>query len=277
MKVVVITGASRGIGRATALAFAADGARVVLIARDEAKLAEVAAACGPGTRTFAADVTDADRLIAIAGEVRAEFGRIDAWINNAGVGAVGSFTEVPLADHRRVIDVNLGGYTNGARAALDIFLAQKSGTLINVASISAYVAQPTSVAYVTSKFAIRGFTYALRQDVALTGMKDVHVCLVHPQVVDTEVFQHMANFSGRAVDINLPKVSPERVARAIVRVVKRPRRELTVGWFGRFAVLGHRLFPGLAEWMMIQLARLYYRQAKTSHPPTDGNLFGKTE
>ena len=273
MSVVVITGASKGIGRVTALAFARAGHRVALVARDEKALAEVAASIGDRARVFTADVTDAAALADAAARVQSEWGRIDVWVNNAGVGAVGSFTDVPLEHHHRVLAVNVGGYYNGAHAALKIFTEQKSGTLINVASISSYIAQPTSAAYVTSKFALRGFSYSLRQDVALARLKHVHVCLVHPQVVDTEVFEHMANFSGTRVDLKLPTVSAERVARAIVKVAARPRREVYVGVFGRIGVLGHRFLPGISEFLMIRLARFYYDRRPHDRGVSTGNLY----
>jgi short-subunit dehydrogenase len=273
VSVVVVTGASSGIGREAALAFARRGDRVALIARDADALREVAELAGDGARVYPADVTDAAALSEVARRVRHEMGGLDVWVNNAGVGAVGSFTDVPLEHHHRVLGVNVGGYYNGAHAALKIFEEQRRGTLINVASISSYIAQPTSAAYVTSKFAIRGLVYSLRQDVALARLKDVRVCLVHPQVVDTPVFEHMANFSGTRVDLKLPTVSAARVARAIVRAADRPRREIYVGVFGRIGVLGHRFFPGISEWLMMRLARYYYDRRPHDQKASAGNLF----
>ena len=274
--VVVVTGASSGIGRATALEFARAGARLTLVARNEEKLAGVREECralGAEALVHAADVTDAAALTDAVLRTVATYGRLDAWINNAGVGAVGLFSETPLEAHARVLETNLFGYLNGAYAALAQFRTAGRGVLINVASISAYVPQPTTAAYVTSKFAVRGLTYALRQDLALERTRDVHACLVHPQVVDTDVFDHMANYSGSAVDLKLPATSPERVARAILKVARRPRREVVVGAFGAFAVLGHRLFPGLAEWLMIRLGRWYYARRPHDRGRKSGNLF----
>ena len=165
-QLVVITGASSGIGRATAKAFACQGARLVLAARDEQALFEVldeCTECGTDALVVVTDVTRSEQVEALA--VRAaEFGhgRIDIWINNAGVGAVGSFDQTPLPAHEQVIQTDLLGYLRGAHAALPYFKAQGRGILINTLSVGSWVAQPYAAAYSASKFGLRGLTEALR-------------------------------------------------------------------------------------------------------------------
>ncbi|RZA00608.1 MAG: SDR family NAD(P)-dependent oxidoreductase, partial [Proteobacteria bacterium] len=160
--VVVITGASSGIGRSTALAFAKKGARLVLAARKKEKLDGLARECaslGAESIAVSVDVTDADAVQSLAKEAVTRFGRIDVWVNNAGIGVIGSFTEIPLAEHRKVIETNLMGYIHGAYAALGVFQKQRFGTLINNASISSRLTTPYLSSYTASKWAIRGLSH----------------------------------------------------------------------------------------------------------------------
>ncbi|MCR5867870.1 SDR family oxidoreductase [Aquincola sp. J276] len=197
-RVVVLTGASSGIGRATALALAEQGATVVLAARDRAALEAVAAECerrGGEALAVPTDVVDAAAVRALADAAISRFGSIDVWINNAGVGVVGRFDEIPIAVHRRVVETNLLGEMNGAHAAVQHFRQQQRGTLINMVSIGAWAPTPYAVAYTASKFGLRGFSEALRAE--LRDLPDVHVCEVYPTFVDTPGFQNGGNYTGR--------------------------------------------------------------------------------
>jgi short-subunit dehydrogenase len=275
-KVVVVTGASSGIGRAAALRFARKGAAVALAARSKAGLEEVRAAIERGGgRAIAVecDVVDEDAVERLAREAEAALGPIDVWVNDAGVYAMGRFEDTPPEVFRRVLDTNLLGTVHGTRAALRRFEARRRGTVVNVASIDGRIATPYVSAYAASKHAVVGFSAAVRQELRLEGARDVHVCVVLPATIDTPLFQHAANFTGARVKAMPPVYSPERVARAIVSLARRPRREVLVGTSAHVMSALWTLAPALAE-------RLFARMTDTSHlregpaPDTVGNAFG---
>lgn len=272
--VVVVTGASSGIGRATALALAGRGARVVLVARRADELAEVAEHCarrGAESLTAALDVTDDEAVRKAVEQTVERFGRLDGWVNCAGVTMFGTLLDVPLADVRRVLDVNLMGYVHGARAALPHMIAQEHGVLVNVSSILGIIAQPYGAAYTMSKFAIRGLSIALRQELRLAGVRGVAVATVLPAAIDTPIYAAAANRSGRAVRPPPPVYTAERVAASIVGQLERPRREVIAGGLlARVFAAQHTLLPALTERLLgIDVDRSLYATAKQS----PGNLY----
>ncbi|MFT8246901.1 SDR family oxidoreductase [Roseomonas sp. BN140053] len=269
---VVIVGASSGIGRAAALAFARRGARLVLAARRAEVLAEVARECEAlGTRALAVptDVTEDAAVVALARAAEAEFGGIDVWINNVGVGVFGAFADAPVALHRRVIESNLIGTLHGTAAVLPIFLRQGRGVLINTVSIGGWAPLPFAAAYTASKFGLRGFTAALRQE--LKPHPGIHVCGVFPATVDTPGFGHGANMSGRALELGGPIYPPEAVADTMVALALHPRDEVAVGWPARAAQVAYALLPGPVEHGMGAMLRRYLRRAPPA-PRTQGAL-----
>lgn len=221
------------------------------------------------------DVTDADAVDELAQRAAARFGRIDVWVNNAAVTAFGALHAVPMRDHRRVIETNLFGYIHGARAAFQHFLPQRHGLLINVASIDSRLSQPYMSAYVASKHAVRGLGMSLRQELWLEGYHDVHVCTVMPATIDTPLFQHAANYSGRAVDAMPPVYEAQRGARTILRLVKKPRREVFVGHSGRLFNAQHQLAPAFTERFMARLSDRFQLSRKKRATPTAGNLLSR--
>jgi short-subunit dehydrogenase len=275
-RVVVITGATSGIGRATAHAFARKGATLALAARREDLLGRTAEECrrlGADVLTVPLDVTDEPAVRDLALVTVEQFGRIDVWVNNASVGLWGRLEEIPMEDIRRLVDVNLHGYVHGARAVLPVFRAQRSGVLVNVGSIASRVGMPFAAPYVMSKHAVRGLGAAIRQELAADGVEGVHVCTVMPATIDTPFFEHSGNYAGRAVKAMPPVYTPERVARTIVRRARRPRREVFVGNMARTTAQQHKVLPGTTERVAAALAKRQLFLRDRPAPPTAGNLY----
>ncbi|MGO4594764.1 SDR family NAD(P)-dependent oxidoreductase [Leifsonia sp. 2TAF2] len=223
--VVVITGASSGLGRGTALAFAKRHARLVLVARGASSLREVAAECtAHGARdvaTVAGDTTDeatADRAVDTA---IARHGRLDVWINDASVSSYGAFWEQSSDDFRRILDVNITGYANGSRSALRVMIPQGSGLIVNVASILGEVPQPYTAAYSMSKAAVIAFGRSVRSELSL-AKSPVHVVTVLPPTLDTPFFHHAGNRTGRALQALPPVYPPTEAVDEILAAWKNP-------------------------------------------------------
>ncbi|KYF82078.1 short-chain dehydrogenase [Sorangium cellulosum] len=271
--VVVITGASSGIGRGAAIAFARRGARVVIAARNAAALEDVAAECASvGARALVVptDVRDECAVRDLARAACEAFGRIDVWVNNAAVFLYARADEAPYETYRQVIETNLLGYVHGARAALPYFRRQGAGVLINNVSALGKFGAPTMSAYVASKFGILGLASSLRQE--LSGAPDIHVCSLLPSAVDTPIYQHAGNYTGRAVQPIPPVLRPEQVVKAMVSLAERPRPEVYVGGAGRFTSAALALFPGLTEPVIAAyVTRTTFLDRAAPH--TDGNIF----
>ncbi|MBW8756977.1 MAG: SDR family oxidoreductase [Burkholderiales bacterium] len=271
--VVVLTGASSGIGRATAHRLSARGADVVLAARNLHTLRTVADEClarGARVLVVPTDVSDADAVAALARLAIERFGRIDVWINNVGVGAVGLFDEVPLALHRRVIESNLIGHMNGAHAALAHFRERRRGTLINMISLGGWVPSPYAAAYSASKFGLRGFTESIRAE--MSALPDVHVCAVCPTFVDTPGVGHGANRVGRHLSPPSPMLDPREVADVVVGLIDSPRPTVMVGAVAAPARVAHAVAPELTG----RIGRRAMEKALERAGPADvgnGNLF----
>ncbi|SOD62934.1 Short-chain dehydrogenase [Streptomyces zhaozhouensis] len=276
-RVVVITGASSGVGRACAERFAARGCAVVLAARRGAALEEVARRCRRRGRADAlvvvTDVTDAAAVEELARRAVAAYGRIDVWVNCAAVAAFGSLHSVPPEVFRRVLDTDVMGCVHGARAALRVMREQGTGTLVNVSSAVGAAPVPLNSAYVVAKSAVRALGGALRQELRLDGCRDVHVCTVLPASMDTPFFARAANYSGRAVRPLAPVYSPERAARRIVRLTRAPRREAWVGpAAGALAWLSAAL-PGTTERLLARQMDRHHLSRTEGAADSTGNAF----
>lgn len=272
--VIVITGASSGIGRATALHLAGRGAKLVLGARREAVVADVAEQCraaGGDAISARLDVADAASVEAIAVAAVERFGRIDVWINNAGLYSVGHFEDTPPEVFDRVLAVNLQGVVSGSRSALSRFRSQERGTLINVSSMIGGLAGPYVSAYATAKWGVRGFSFALREE--LRGSPEIQVCVVRPSSVDTPIFRHSANFSGRALKALTPTYTPDEAAKVIAHLIAHPRREVVIGPSGYGLVLARALAPVLVDRIFGKRASKNQFDGDRKAPQTDGNVF----
>ncbi len=272
-KRVVITGASSGIGAATAEAFAATGARLVLAARGGEGLADVVERCraaGGEAIAVPTDVTDAEAVQALAARAREWLGGIDLWFSDVGIGALGKFHEVPMAAHRQVIEANLIGHMHDAHAALPIFIAQGHGIFVNMISVGGFLATPFAAAYSASKFGLRGLSQALRAEVSLYPR--IHICDVYPTFVDTPGIEHAGNYVGKRLSVPPGVLNPRTVAKAVVRLADRPRNTVAVGAPALALKLGQFLAPNLGAAMLNGFLNTYF--AKTDPAPTtDGALF----
>jgi len=270
---VVITGASSGIGQATAEAFARQGARLVIAARDADALEEVASRCrqlGAEAIAVATDVTRPEQVAVLARRAVDFAGGIDVWVSNVGVGAVGAFHEVPLEAHEQVIRANLIGHMNDAHAVIPIFLRQGHGVFVNMISLGGFAAAPFAAAYSASKFGLRGFAEALRGELA--PHPRIHVCDVYPGFVDAPGIPHAANYTGRQLSAPSPLLDPRRVAEVIVELARRPRLTTMVGMPTVLLRLGHAISPELSTRLMARLLRSGLARAPRA-APTSGNLF----
>ena len=272
-RVMVITGASSGIGRATALAWAKKGGRVVLSARSRDVLEEVAATCehwGGKALVVQADVSKEEDVNRLAAEAVARFGKIDVWLNNAAVMVFGDFDEIPTEDIRRILDTNLLGVIYGARAAVQQFREQGHGILINMGSIAGVVGQPYSVPYSISKGGIRALGIALGQE--LENEKHIQVCTVHPSIVDTPVYQNAANYSGESINPPTSATPAQEVVEAILKLTEKPEKEVFVGKRNLPIRLGRTVAPNLFD----KIYRKSLSSIELQNPPTPttkGNLY----
>jgi NADP-dependent 3-hydroxy acid dehydrogenase YdfG len=265
-QVVVVTGASSGIGLATALTAASRGARVVLVARSEATLEAIAGAIGEhGGQALAvgADVSDRARMETVVDRTIERFGALDTWVNAAGVAVIGRLREVEEADVRRMFDTNLWGTVAGSLAALR-HLASHGGALVNVGSqLSEHVVALQGM-YAATKHAVKAFTDGLRVELRDEGAP-VSVTLVQPTSVDTPYPEHARNYMGLEPMAPWPAIDPAAVADAILDAAQRPRRDVKVGTMARLAVLGARVAPRVVD----RVAQAMTFAQQRDEPPRD--------
>ncbi|WP_342377308.1 SDR family NAD(P)-dependent oxidoreductase [Myxococcus stipitatus] len=228
-RVVVITGASNDTGRATARALARKGVQLVLASRRAAPLGDLVRGCEAlGVRALPVHLEGdgADAAQMLAWEAVRAFGHFDAWINNAGDYLTGSLEETPDDAFRQLLETHFLGTVQGTRAAVAWFRHQGYGTLVNVSSSQSGVPAPFVSAYAASRHAVRGFTASVRQELLGTG---IHVCTVLPAAIDAPLWHHTANYTDWRLGPEEPVHAPERVARAILRVLREPQAEVQVG------------------------------------------------
>jgi NAD(P)-dependent dehydrogenase (short-subunit alcohol dehydrogenase family) len=273
-EVVVITGASSGIGLATALAYAGDGAHLVLAARGKAGLGVAAAACrGAGAASAEAvptDVLDAEAVSRLIERAVERHGHIDAVVHAAMVMAYGAIEDLPHDVLTTVIDTATHGTAHVARACLPIFRAHRGGTLVIVTSVLASVPVPGIGAYVTGKWGQDALAKVLQLETA--DAEGVRVCTVAPGAVDTPIYRRAANVTGRVGRPPPPVDPPEKVARAIVKTARRPRKRVSVGLPNRVVIFGFRFLPAVYDRLV---SPLFDRFGRGDEPveATTGNVF----
>jgi short-subunit dehydrogenase len=273
-QVIVITGASSGIGRETAHQLARHGASLVLVARNEAALRETATeveALGGRALVAPADVSDAEQLQRVADQAAGHFGRIDTWINGAAVATYGTVEQTTIDEIRRIIEVDLLGTLYGIKAALP-YLRQTGGTLINISSVTGERAVPLLAAYSAAKHGIVGFSEALRMELD-RDQAGVSVTTILPYGINTPFFNHARSKLGVLPRPTPPAYEPAAVAEAIVWAAEHPTREIVVGGAAKGVLLLQRLSPALLDRLMTMGGLAFKMQQSTR--PDDGvdNLF----
>jgi short-subunit dehydrogenase len=259
-QVMVITGGSSGIGLATARLAASRGARVVLAARNEGELQAIVDeifAEGGQAIGVTADVADPAAVDRVGTRAIEAFGRIDTWVNDAGVSIFGKLTEVPLADKRRLFETNFWGVVHGCRTAVR-HLRSTGGTIVNIGSVVSDLAVPLQGIYSASKHAVKAYTNALRMELEHDKIP-IAITLVKPSGINTPFFDHARNYMVEKPAPPPPVYSADVVAETICRVAERPVRDITVGGGGRaFTAIGS-LAP---RTMDAYLERTMFRQQK---------------
>ncbi len=268
-EVVVITGASAGVGRAAAIKFARHGARVALLARGQDGLEgarrDVEAAGGEAL-VLQVDVSDADVVERAAAAVEETFGPIDIWVNNAMVSVFSPFREMTPDEFRRVTEVTYLGYVHGTMSALRRMLPRDRGTIVQVGSALAYRAIPLQSAYCGAKHAIQGFTESVRSEL-MHEKSNVHLTMVQLPALNTPQFSWVRSRLPRHPMPAPPIYQPEVAAQAIYWAAHHRRRELNVGGSTAIVLLGNKLFPGFGD---RYLARTGY-DSQQSQEPVDLN------
>ncbi|HEY2101160.1 MAG: hypothetical protein QOI50_6678 [Pseudonocardiales bacterium] len=236
-RVAVITGAGSGIGRALALDLAGRGARLALSDVDEVAVADTAARCeklGVQARGYQLDVSDRAAMTAHADQVVAEFGRVNLVVNNAGVALMATVEEMSYEDFDWIVGINFWGVVHGTKAFLPHLIASGDGHLVNISSVFGFVGVPTQSAYNATKFAVRGFTEALRQEMLLEKRR-VGVSCVHPGGIRTNIARDArapenSTSQQRANDFSrIARTTPEQAAKTILRGVERKRARILIG------------------------------------------------
>ncbi|ABC82430.1 SDR family oxidoreductase [Anaeromyxobacter dehalogenans] len=268
-KVAVVTGASAGVGRAVARELGRARMRVALVARNGEALENAAReirAAGGEAIAVVADVSDAAAVEAAADAVARAWGGIDVWVNDAMVSVFAPVMETTAEEYRRVTEVTYLGYVHGTRAALRHMLPHDRGHVVQVGSALCYRSIPLQSAYCAAKAAVRGFTDALRCELAHDRSR-VRLSMVHLPAVNTPQFELVrTRLPGHPKPVP-PIYQPEVIARAVLAVLRRPRRELWVTWSTTRAILGQRTIPGLLD---RYLGRIGYRAQQADRPPEPG-------
>ena len=272
-QVIVITGASSGIGLATARMAARRGARLVLAARTEEalrRLADEIKQAGGEAVYVAADVGREEDVRRVAAEAGARFGGFDTWVNNAGVSIYGKLTEIPTDDLRRLFETNFWGVVYGSRVAVE-HLRGRGGALVNVGSALSDRAMPLQGMYSASKYAVKGFTDALRMELEMDGVP-VSVSLIKPSGIDTPYTEHAKNYMEVFPQPPAPVYAPEVVAEAILHCAEHPERDVFVGGGGKALSALGQYAPRLADKVTEIIVAPQQKTDRPARPLADNGL-----
>jgi len=271
-QVIVVTGASSGIGRETALRLASKGARVVASARREEPLddlVEQIRSAGGEATSVPADVSIYEDVQSLAREAVSTYGRIDTWVNNAGILLVSEFENADLDEARRIFDVNFWGEYHGCKAVLPIMKRQGSGTIINITSLTAKRPLPMMSVYSASKAAINGLSEALRAELADTG---IELCIVMPATIDTPLFEHARSKEGVAPRATPPIYPPSEVAKAIEKCAVSPKRMVYAGPAGQMFAISNYMAGGVLDKLLGAVRRPATLTRRPEAPEGEDNL-----
>lgn len=268
-QIIVITGATSGIGLSTARAAVARGAKIVVAARNEDELqnlVEEVRRGGGQAEYVVADVADPDAVMRIADKALDVFGGFDTWVNNAGVSIYGRLQDVPLEEKRRLFDVNFWGVVHGCRAAVP-HLKVRGGALINVGSVLSERAIPLQGIYVASKHAVKGYTDSLRMELEMEEAP-ISVTLIKPAAIDTPYVQHARNHLDVEPKNPPPLYAPDIVADAVLEAAETPQRDVLVGGSAKVFSLVEKAMPRFADLMM---EHTMWKALRTNRPPRPGD------
>jgi short-subunit dehydrogenase len=274
-KTVVIIGASSGIGKGVALKLAEFNCNLIICAPNSSQLESVAADCrksGAQVVPITMDISKPEDVAAVSDAATKQFGKVDIWINMAGIGAIGKFWEIPLNDYSRLIDINLKGVIYGSQEAIKLFVKQGYGTLINAGSVESEVPLAYHAVYASSKGAILNLDQALNQELRLNGMKEIKVVTIEPWAIDTPFWENAANYSGGTARM-ASMDRAEKPVNATVRSCVRRKKEVAVGWKAKSSRKSHHLFPHFTEKVAANIVHKYQIETSPPLPPTPGTLY----
>ncbi|KGH46621.1 short-chain dehydrogenase [Modestobacter caceresii] len=273
-EVVLVTGGSSGIGRASAIGFARRGASLVLVSRSAEALDRAAAECrdagASAVHVCPADVLDADAVQAAVDRATGTFGRLDVVVHSATVMAYGRIEDMDPEVFQRVVDTAVQGTFHLFQAVVPVFRAQRRGSLVVVSSLLASITTPTMSAYVTAKWGQLGLIRTLQQE--LRDLPDVHVSAVAPGGVSTPIYEQAATVLGNSAHPPQPVYTPERIARDVLARVANPRRLKQSGIANPIIIAGFRLFPAVYDALVAPLLKMF-SMGSDEVPPTTGNVF----